>query len=63
VKKAAKSLVPEQWGHRLISRVQAGNLLRAPLRSETRASLIEGYYEDIRQLEDLIQRDLSHWLR
>jgi hypothetical protein len=62
-KEAAKSVVPEQWGHRLISRVQAGNLSRAPLRPETRADLIECYREDIGRLEELIDRDLSHWLR
>jgi hypothetical protein len=63
VKEAAKSLMPERWGHRLISRLQSGNLLRPSLRSQTRASLIEGYYEDVRRLQSLIGRDLSHWLR
>jgi hypothetical protein len=62
VKEAAKSVIPEEWGHRVISRLSRGNLRRPPLRPETRARLIEGYYEDIRRLEGLIGRDLSHWL-
>jgi len=63
VKEAAKSLMPERFGHRLISRLQAVNLERPPLRPETRAALVEGYRDDIRRLEDLLGRDLSHWLR
>jgi Sulfotransferase family len=63
VKEAAKSVIPEEWGHRVISRLSRGNLRRPPLRPEIRARLIEGYYEDIRRLEGLIGRDLSHWLR
>lgn len=63
VKEVAKSLIPEEWGHRLIARLQSPNLVRPPLSAETRARLIEGYREDIRRLEDLIGRDLSHWLR
>ncbi len=62
LKEALKALVPEQWGHRLIARLQPANLERPPLRPETRARLVEGYREDIRQLERLIGRDLSHWL-
>ena len=34
----------------------------APLDAETRARLTEDYREDIVQLQDLIGRDLSHWL-
>jgi hypothetical protein len=63
VKEAAKSVIPEEWGHRLIARLSHRNLQRPPLRPESRARLIEGYYEDIRRLEGLIGRDLSHWLR
>ena len=38
------------------------NLGRPPLRAETRAELVAGYADDIRQLEQLIGRDLSPWL-
>lgn len=63
VKEAAKSVIPEDWGHRLIARLQTGNLARPPLPSATRAGLLEGYRDDIRLLAGLIGRDLSHWLR
>ncbi|MDQ5820413.1 MAG: sulfotransferase [Actinomycetota bacterium] len=63
LKEAAKAVIPERWGHRVIARLQPANLVRAPIRVETRASLVEGYNEDIRRLEHLIGRDLSHWLR
>jgi len=33
-----------------------------PLDPDTRARLTEGYREDILKLQDLIGRDLSHWL-
>lgn len=63
LKEAVKSVIPEQWGHRLIAAVQPANLVRPAVRAETRARLVEGYAEDIRQLERLVGRDLSHWLR
>lgn len=63
LKEAVKSVIPEQWGHKLIAAVQPVNLVRPPVRAETRARLVEGYAEDIRQLERLIGRDLSRWLR
>jgi hypothetical protein len=62
LKEAVKSVIPEQWGHRLIAAVQPANLMRPPVKAETRARLVEGYADDIRQLESLIGRDLSHWL-
>jgi hypothetical protein len=63
LKEAAKSLVPAQVGHRLISWIQPSNLTRPTLSPPTRASLIAGYREDIRLLEGLIGRDLSAWHR
>ena len=63
VKEAAKSVISEDWGHRVIARLQRPNLVRPPLRPETRVDLIDSYREDIGRLEELIGRDLSHWLR
>jgi hypothetical protein len=37
------------------------NLARPPLPAEARADLLEGYRDDIGRLEELIDRDLSHW--
>jgi hypothetical protein len=62
MKDAFKALVPERWAHGVIARLQHATLERPAMRPETRARLIEGYHDDIRQLEKLIRRDLSHWL-
>lgn len=62
-KEALKKVVPERWGHRVISALAEKNLERPPMRPETRAELVAGYAEDIGRLEGLLGRDLSHWLR
>lgn len=61
VKEAVKKVVPERWGHRLISFAMPANLARPPVLPETRAELVAGYEDDIAQLEERIGRDLSHW--
>jgi len=61
LKEAVKRIIPEDWGHRLISFVMPANLDRPALAPETRAEMIEGYREDTARLEDLIGRDLSAW--
>ena len=63
VKQALKRVLPERWGHGVIDWLQLRPRPRPPLPPETRARLVAGYREDIRQLEDLIGRDLSAWLR
>jgi hypothetical protein len=63
VKEAAKSVIPEDWGHRVIARLQRPNLMRPAMRPDTRADLLEAYRDDIGRLEELIDRDLSYWLR
>jgi hypothetical protein len=62
LKEALKARIPARWGHRLISRVQAVNVVRSALEPETRQRLIRAYRDDIEQLQGLIGRDLSHWL-
>jgi len=61
-KEALKKVVPERFGHRVISILLEKNLERPPMRPETRAELVAGYAEDIGRLEGLIGRDLSTWL-
>lgn len=63
LKEKIKNWIPEVWGHRAISLVQPFNIAPTDLHPETRRRLTEDYREDIRELEGLIQRDLSHWLR
>lgn len=62
LKEALKKWIPEEWGHRLISRVQPFNVARSVLGAKTRRNLINSYRDDIKLLQDLIGRDLSHWL-
>jgi hypothetical protein len=61
-KEALKRWIPERWGHAVISRVQPFNLVRADMNPETRRRLIDAYRDDIELLQNLIGRDLSHWL-
>lgn len=63
----AERLLPEKQ-HRLLLRVGSNlhnrNLAKAPLAPEVRKRVIEEYFRrDILKLQDLIQRDLSAWLR
>lgn len=63
VKEAVKKVVPEDWGHRLIALALPANLVRPPVAAKTRAELVAGYAEDVKRLEERIDRDLSHWLQ
>lgn len=59
-----KRLLPDQLVRRLRDPVRALVLAEAPqLSAEVRKDLVGLYCEDILQLQDLIQRDLSKWLR
>lgn len=55
------ALVPKPIRRKFASMRQK-NLEKPPLSKETRLRTIETYREDILQLQDLIERDLSHWL-
>ena len=57
-----KHFIPERLGHRVISMMQPGLVSIPQIAPGTRARLIEDYREDIMRLQNLIQRDLSHWL-
>jgi len=62
LKEWLKRVVPERLGHRAISLLQPRVMARPGLSPELRSRLTEDYREDILLLQDLIQRDLSHWL-
>jgi hypothetical protein len=63
LKMLLKPLLPQPWRHKLISGLQSLNQLKPPpLDPELRRELTEGYREDILKLQDIIGRDLSHWL-
>lgn len=65
-KELGKRLLPTTLRQRLKGRVvrnlQKNNLSKPSLAPETRAELLQGYREDILQLQNLIGRDLAHWL-
>ncbi len=64
VKSIAKTLLPAGLRWRVKEGLLAPNLTRpAPLAPEVRRELVETFRPDILDLQDLIGRDLSHWLR
>lgn len=57
-------LVPFQLRKLIKGHLNRRNLVKPPpLTEELRHHLIEGCREDIIKLQDMLQRDLSHWLR
>ena len=62
LKETVKRWIPEEWGHRLVSRIQPYNVVRSGISPETRERLISDYRDDIELLEKLIGRDLSNWM-
>ncbi|NEP18055.1 MAG: sulfotransferase [Leptolyngbya sp. SIO4C1] len=64
LRKMLKPLIPSQELREQIRlRLKNRNLSKPRLSAETRAELTQRYRADILQLEALIDRDLSHWLR
>jgi Sulfotransferase family len=64
VRSALKQILPQEFRKDVSHRLREWNLERKEGMSiEIRQHLIEEYREDILQLQDLIQRDLSPWLK
>lgn len=64
LKTMIKPLLPKSLRRKMVSKVKQQNLGKKPtLLPETRRHLIELYREDILQVQDLINRDLSGWLK
>lgn len=63
IKSLAEMLVPERVRLRAGAAVREANVARRRLDPALRAELVEDYREDILRLQELIGRDLSHWLR
>ncbi len=71
IKELIKPLVPQAMRYRFVKKLRTRNLVQpnkaaaaAPrhISNEAKATLITAYRDDILNLQDLIQRDLSHWL-
>ena len=62
-KNLIKHLVPTKLSRRVGDNVRRLNLQKPPLPEAMRRQLTEIYREDIIELERMLGRDLSHWLR
>ena len=61
-KNLLKTFVPARWSRGIGDRLRRQNLTRPTLSAETRRRLTEVYREDIQELQEMLGRDLSHWL-
>lgn len=60
---AVRFLMPDgEKRQKIVLKLQQGNLKKEPMPSEAREYLRDFFKEDILMLQDLIRRDLSHWL-
>jgi Sulfotransferase family len=63
LKKVLKPFIPPAWRDRLKNNFKQKNTIKPQLDPELRHRLTQDYREDILKLQDLIQKDLSLWLR
>jgi hypothetical protein len=62
-KNLLKSFVPERWSRSVGNRLRRHNVTKPPLPETLRRQLIEVYRDDIDELQGMLGRDLSHWLK
>jgi hypothetical protein len=62
IKTVLRPLVPRRLRQRILTYINERNLIKQALSTEVWKYLIEVYRADIRNLQNLIQRDLSNWL-
>lgn len=62
VKNFFKTFIPARWSRRIGDGLRRQNVTKPPLAPEVRRRLTEVYREDIKELQDMLGRDLSHWL-
>jgi hypothetical protein len=62
-KEKLKDHLPAQFTKKLRGFITRRNLSREEMAPEMRELLIEFYQEDVEKLQDLLGRDLSHWLK
>ena len=61
-KNLLKTFVPRALSRRIGDRLRRDNLTRPTLAPETRRRLTDLYRADIKELQGMLNRDLSHWL-
>ena len=62
-KNLLKPLLPAGWSRRIGDQLRRRNLTRPQLPEGERRSLIEVYREDVAELQEMLGRDLSGWLK
>ena len=62
LKPVIKKIIPEQTYHKVGYKIKRKLYTKPELSSDIRKRLLEIFRDDILKLQDLIQRDLSHWL-
>jgi hypothetical protein len=63
IKNQLKRVIPAETQYRLLTRFMNRNLGTVALSAEVRSRMLAIYREDILKTQDLIQRDLSSWLK
>jgi hypothetical protein len=66
IRSMIKSWLPhgfQRQGTKLLSQVRNRNLVKPKLSPAVRTKLLQLYHEDILRTQDLIQCDLSHWIK
>jgi len=63
IKPLVKLILPKETRQRLLNKLLQKNLKKPEMKPETREYLKGLYREDILKLQDLIKKDLSHWLK
>lgn len=63
IKSAFKRVLPQNLRRSIYSRLETGNLERRPMDPATHEKLILDYHDDVTDLQALINRNLSHWLK
>lgn len=58
----SRNLIPERLRWKVTNHIRRLNLKKQSIPQDIKTDLIKQYQEDILQLEDLINRDLSNWL-
>ena len=58
-----KPLIPKSIRQQVTNNIKQKNSIKPKVSPEIRQQLINEYRDDILKLQDLIGRDLSHWLR
>lgn len=62
-KQLIKQIIPPAFRSSLVKQIEKRNFIKPSLEPEMRKFLIDSYREDILQLQNLIHRDLSLWLK